>query len=89
MAAVGSWVERLPARLISPQASLLGCPPIGLATEWISRGTQIEGTPYILGLNAEALRPKFGKYRRFVAQGLLESAGFDDGEAALVLLPER
>jgi hypothetical protein len=57
---VGSWAERLPARLLSPHASLLGCPPIGLSTEWISRGTQIDGKPYILGLNAAALRPKFG-----------------------------
>jgi len=56
-----SWAERLSARLISPQASLLGCPPIGLSTERILRGTQIEGTPYILGLSAEVLRPQYGK----------------------------
>jgi len=64
MASLGSWAERLTALLVSPQASLLGCPPIGLATEWILRWTQIRGKPYIPGLNAEALRPKYGKMVR-------------------------
>jgi hypothetical protein len=60
MASVGSWAECLAALLVSPQALLLGSPPIGLAAEWIGRWTQIKGKPYILGLN-EALRPKYGK----------------------------
>jgi hypothetical protein len=58
LASVGSWAERLTARLLSRQALLSGYPPIGPSTEGISGWTQSKGQPYILGLNAEALRPK-------------------------------
>jgi hypothetical protein len=46
----------------------LGYPPIGLVDEGSLRGCNNQGKPYILGLNAEALRPKKGNLPRNLAR---------------------
>jgi hypothetical protein len=61
MASVGSWAERLSARLLSRQALLSGCPPIGL----------LDGMDFKMDTNQRqalnprpkrrALRPRHGK----------------------------
>ena len=61
MTSVGSSHNRLTSAEDNEEALLLGYPPIGLVDQGSLRGCNNQGRPYILGRNAEALRPKKGK----------------------------
>src|SRR5258708_11502463 len=54
--------NRLTSAEDNEEALLLRYPPIGLVDQGSLRGGNNQGQPYIPGRNAEALRPKKGKY---------------------------
>src|SRR5712672_1031542 len=62
IASEGSSHNRLTSAEDNEEALLLRYPPIGLVDQGSLRGGNNQGQPYILGRNAEALRPKKGKY---------------------------
>ena len=62
IASEGSSHNRLTSAEDDEEALLLGYPPIGLVDQGSLRGCNNQGQPYILGLNAEALRPKKGEF---------------------------
>src|SRR6267142_610616 len=62
IASEGSSHNRLTSAENNEEALLLGYPPIGLVDQGGLRGCNNQGKPYILGLNAGALRPKKGKW---------------------------
>jgi len=64
IASEGSSHNRLTPAEDNEEALLLGYPPIGLVDQGSLRGCNNQGQPYILGRNAEALRPKKGKLGR-------------------------
>ena len=60
LASEGSSHNRLTSAEDNEEALLLDYPPVGLVDEGSLRGCNNQGQPYILGRNAEALRPKKG-----------------------------